>query len=256
LSQHSATSAFAVEVSGARLSYAGRLLFDDLSVTLEAGRLTCLLGPSGVGKTTLLRLIAGLAPEGASARIACSDGGEIEGRLAYMAQQDLLLPWLSVVGNVLLGARLRGEPPDEARARQLLAAVDLGANANDYPATLSGGMRQRAAVARTLMEDRPLVLMDEPFSALDTITRLRLQSLAAETLGGRTILLVTHDPLEALRLGHRIYLMAGSPARLGTPIEPPGLPPRAPGDPAVLAQQAELIALLSRQAQQLNGRAA
>lgn len=242
-----ATPAFSVEVAGARLSYAGQMIFDDLSVMLEAGRVTCLLGPSGVGKTTLLRLIAGLAPAGASARITCGDGGPIKGRLAYMAQQDLLLPWLPVLDNVLLGACLRGEAPDEDDARRLLDAVGLGANAADRPATLSGGMRQRAAVARTIMEGRPLVLMDEPFSALDAITRLRLQSLAAETLAGRTILLVTHDPLEALRLGHRIFVMAGSPARLGAPLVPPGAPPREAGEPAVLAMQAELLALLSKQ---------
>lgn len=228
------------------MSYTGRVLFDDLSITLAAGVFTCLLGPSGVGKTTLLRLIAGLAPEGATATVSCGDGRPIGGRIAYMAQQDLLLPWLSVLDNVLLGARLRGEPRDEARALRLIEAVGLKANAHDRPALLSGGMRQRAAVARTLMEDRPVVLMDEPFSALDAITRLRLQNLAAELLKDRTALLVTHDPLEALRIGHRIYVMAGAPARLDRALEPPGQPPREPGDPTLLALHAELLARLSR----------
>ena len=228
------------------MSYTGRVLFDDLSITLEAGVFTCLLGPSGVGKTTLLRLIAGLAPEGATATVSCGDGRPIGGRIAYMAQQDLLLPWLSVLDNVLIGARLRGEPRDEARALRLIEAVGLKANAHNRPALLSGGMRQRAAVARTLMEDRPVVLMDEPFSALDAITRLRLQNLAAELLKDRTALLVTHDPLEALRIGHRIYVMAGAPARLDLALEPPGQPPREPGDPELLALHAELLARLSR----------
>ena len=228
------------------MSYTGRVLFNDLSITLAAGVFTCLLGPSGVGKTTLLRLIAGLAPEGATATVSCGDGRPIGGRIAYMAQQDLLLPWLSVLDNVLIGARLRGEPRDEARALRLIEAVGLKANAHNRPALLSGGMRQRAAVARTLMEDRPVVLMDEPFSALDAITRLRLQNLAAELLKDRTALLVTHDPLEALRIGHRIYVMAGAPARLDRALEPPGQPPREPGDPTLLALHAELLARLSR----------
>ena len=102
------------------------------------------------------------------------------------------------------------------------------------------------ALARTLMEDRPVVLMDEPFSALDAITRFELQALAAELLAGRTVLLVTHDPLEALRLGHRVRVMAGAPARLDDALEPAGAPPRDPGDPALLALQAELLKRLTR----------
>jgi putative hydroxymethylpyrimidine transport system ATP-binding protein len=101
------------------------------------------------------------------------------------------------------------------------------------PETLSGGMRQRAALARTLMEDRPVVLMDEPFSGLDALTRLRLQALAVELLAGRTVLLITHDPLEALRLGDQVLVMNGRPATLQTLPDLPGVPPRDPGDPAV-----------------------
>jgi putative hydroxymethylpyrimidine transport system ATP-binding protein len=109
-------------------------------------------------------------------------------------------------------------------------------------------MRQRVAVARTLMEDRPVLLMDEPFSSLDAITRLRLQTLAAELLCDRTVLLVTHDPLEALRLGHRIHVLAGSPAQLDIALEPPGKPPRAIDDPAILAMQGDLLRRLDRAA--------
>ena len=166
-----------------------------------------------------------------------------------MAQQDLLLPWCSLLDNVLLGARLRGEPRDPAllaRAEQLLARLRLAENAQDLPATLSGGMRQRAALARTLMEDRAIVLMDEPFSALDAITRYELQDLAATLLAGRTVLLVTHDPLEALRLGHRVHVMAGRPASLDKALEPAGPPPRDPADPALLALQGELLNRLGR----------
>ena len=110
-------------------------------------------------------------------------------------------------------------------------------------------MRQRAALARTLLEDRPIVLMDEPFSGLDVPTRLKLQTLAARLLAGRTVLLVTHDPLEALRLGHRIHVMAGVPARLDRPIVPEGRVPRDPGDPGLLALESELLRRLEAAAE-------
>ncbi len=235
-----------VELAGARMDHDGLLLFDSLSLRLPAGSWSCLLGPSGVGKTTLLRLIAGL--EGtASGSVRCSDGGAVAGRVAYMAQQDLLLPWLTLVENAVLGRRLRGEltPADTERARLLLARVGLEAYADSHPGACSGGMRQRAAVVRTLVEDRPIVLMDEPFSALDAITRLTLQDLAAEFLGERTVLLVTHDPLEALRLGHHVHVMTGRPAAIREAISPPGDAPRAPGDPALIALHAALLERLA-----------
>jgi putative hydroxymethylpyrimidine transport system ATP-binding protein len=150
-----------------------------------------------------------------------------------------------VQDNVTLGARLRGEPADREQARQLIARTGLTRQTSQLPATLSGGQRQRAALARTLMEDRPVVLMDEPFSALDAITRARLQALAATLLSGRTVLLVTHDPLEALRLGHRIHVMAGQPVRIEPAIEPQGQPPRDLHDGALLALQGDLLARLA-----------
>ena len=235
------SAAFSLEISEARLSFDGIGLFDGLELSLPASRWTCLLGPSGVGKTSLLRLIADLAPAGASARVTCGDRGTPAGRVAYMAQQDLLFPWLNVVQNVMLGATLRGEPGGQDRARALLARVGLDGWAEARPAALSGGMRQRAALARTLMEDRPLVLMDEPFSALDAITRYEIQALAAELLEDRTVLLVTHDPLEALRLGHAIHVMAGRPATLSSVSVPDSAPPRHPADAALITRQAELL---------------
>lgn len=230
-----------IRVRDAALAYSGDSLFDGLEFDLAGGACTCLLGPSGVGKTSLLRLLAGLAPPGIRGAVATGDGIPLAGRVAYMAQQDLLLPWLGLLDNLTLGNRLRGERAATDRARTLLARVGLGGREDALPATLSAGMRQRAALARTLAEDRPVVLMDEPFSALDAITRLKLQALAAELLAGRTVLLVTHDPLEALRLGHRIHVMAGRPARLDEALEPPGAPPRDPADPALLALQGELL---------------
>jgi putative hydroxymethylpyrimidine transport system ATP-binding protein len=196
-----------------------------------------LLGRSGVGKTSLLRWLAGLLP-----------GTERAQPLAYMAQRDLLLPWLGILDNVLLGYRLRGETAAlraaEPRARALLAEVGLGDRLDDRPEALSAGMRQRAALARTLCEDRPVVLMDEPFAHLDAVTRLELQDLAARLLAGRTVVLVTHDPLEALRLGHQVRVLAGTPFTVSPPIEPPGAVPRDASDPALLALQGRLIAQL------------
>jgi len=243
-----AQAAFSVTVHAAGLDFGGAPLFEALDLELAAGRWTCLLGPSGVGKTSLLRLIAGLIEPWPGSAIRCSDGAPLAGRLAYMAQQDLLLPWLSALDNILLGARLRGAAIDAAareRARWLLASVGLAAKAAVRPASLSGGQRQRVALARTLFEARPLVLMDEPFSALDAITRHQLQALAAELLRGATVLQVTHDPWEALRLADRLYVMAGTPARLGAPLILPGAPPRDVSAEGLAARHAELLALLT-----------
>ncbi|KAA5604879.1 ABC transporter ATP-binding protein [Roseospira marina] len=237
-----------MRLSEATLSYDGVRLFADLALELRAGRTTALLGPSGVGKSTLLRLIAGLeVGDHVRATVVCDDGGPLAGRVAYLAQRDSLLPWASALDNVALGARLRGEPlrPARKRAASMLADVGLGDRLHDRPGRLSGGMRQRVALARALMEDRPVILMDEPFSALDFLTRLRLQDLTARLLTGRTVLLVTHDPLEALRLGDAIHVLHGRPANLDAPLEPPGAPPRAADDPALLARQADLVRRLT-----------
>ena len=236
-----------LSVHARRLAFGGDVLFDDLHLTVPGGQWTCLLGPSGVGKTSLLRVIAGLSRGDQEIAVTCDDGRPLRGRAAYMAQQDLLLPWLSVLENALLGSRLRGEGKmHEPLARELLAEVGLGDRLRDRPAALSGGMRQRAALVRTLVEKRPVVLMDEPFSGLDAITKLELQSLAARMLKGRTVLLVTHDPLEALRLGHQILVLSGRPVRLDPATVPTGITPRDVRDPSVLSLQGDLLDLLTR----------
>jgi putative hydroxymethylpyrimidine transport system ATP-binding protein len=229
-----------IEIDGATLVFAGAAVFSDLSLTLEPGRFSALLGPSGAGKTSLLRAMAGLEVLSAG-RVRASDGLALAGRVAWMAQRDLLLPWADVVANVVIGARLRGDRPDRARAVSLLERVGLGAKVRAWPGTLSGGERQRVALARTLYEDKPVVLMDEPFSALDAINRAKLQELAAEVLAGRTVLLITHDPLEACRIGEAVYVLAGRPARLSAPLVLGGAIPRAPDDAGALRAQGQLL---------------
>mgnify|MGYP001770937967 CR=1 FL=1 len=238
-----------IELRQASLHWQQHCVFSDLSLTLPSGQWTSILGQSGVGKSSLLQLLCGIADEASiSGDIYCSDDLPLTGRVAWMAQQDLLLPWLSVLDNVLLGARLQsGKIATEQteQARYLLQQVGLSDRANARPAQLSGGQRQRVALARTLFQDQPLICMDEPFSALDAITRLKLQDLAADLLADRTVLMITHDPLEALRLSDRILVLQGSPARLSDPIQPSGQPPRAVHDDQVLQLQARLLELLA-----------
>jgi putative hydroxymethylpyrimidine transport system ATP-binding protein len=232
-----------VYIEDVSFEFSGDEIFRSLNFTMAAGQWTCLIGPSGVGKSTLLRLISGSLRDHFSGSIRFDDRLNPVGLTAWMAQKDLLLPWLTVVENVCLGARLRGNMSGKVyeRAISLIENVGLGDYTDALPDQLSGGMRQRVALLRTLMEERSVILMDEPFSALDALTRLKLQDLAAQLVKGATVLMITHDPLEALRLGHRVYVMAGKPAQIGEALVPPGLPPRKPGDPEIMTLQAELI---------------
>ena len=218
----------------------GARIFGPLSLIAEAGQWTCVLGSSGVGKSTALRILAGLDQDiTLDGEAGAGDDLPLAGRVALMAQSDLLMPWLDVTGNVTLGARLRGEAVDLERARAVLLRVGLGEHLHKRPPELSGGQRQRVALARTLMEDRPVVLLDEPFSALDARTRANMQDLAAELLQGRTVLHVTHDAAEAARLGQRILLMTEAGI---DEIAPPAAPvPRAFDAGETLAFQASLL---------------
>ena len=239
-----------IVLEGINLDFDGQLLFADLTLTLAGGRTTCILGPSGCGKSTLLKLMAGSPNLDFTGRIRFEPA--TDSQVAWMSQNDLLLPWLSLLDNVLLGARLRGELSREKQAKALALIREAGLTGYEdkLPTALSGGMRQRGALLRTLMEERPVILMDEPFSALDALTRVRLQNLAARLTVGATVVLVTHDPLEALRLGHSIVVLGASPVRVLETIEPAALPPREAGDPEVTALYASLLKRL------MNGEAA
>jgi putative hydroxymethylpyrimidine transport system ATP-binding protein len=227
--------AFVLAASG--FAYGNRAVLAPFHIEVRKGEILAVLGPSGGGKSTLLKLVAGLLP----ARL----DQPVTGQVAWMAQQDLLLPWASARENVALGARLRGQPPNLEQADGLLRRLGLADHAMALPASLSGGMRQRVALARTLMEDRPLVLMDEPFSALDAITRLSMQDLASRELADRAVILVTHDATEACRLADRVYLLSGQPANLQLITTLSGPKPRDPLSadvlPALRTIQAALI---------------
>ena len=161
-----------------------------------------------------------------------------------MAQQDLLFPWLKVIDNVCLGARLRHEKKDYKKAEELLEKVGLLSVKEQLPETLSGGMRQRVAIARTLYEDKPVVLMDEPFSALDAVTRATIQELAFDLLKTKTVLLVTHDPSEAARLCRRILVLKGQPAIFLPAILVEGKAPRNYDDKNRIKSETELMHFL------------
>ncbi|MFC0322126.1 ABC transporter ATP-binding protein [Gallibacterium melopsittaci] len=197
----------AVQIRHLTLAFTQKALFVDFNFTLQQGRWTALLGRSGVGKSTLLRIIAGLEQQ-------TIQQGEIiftsaKQSVAFMAQNDGLLPWLSVLDNVQLAQHLHGKKSTASRqqAEQLLAAVQMWEHRNKACYQLSGGQRQRVALARTLMQSSEIILMDEPFSALDVVTRLQLQHLARQLLVGKTVLLVTHDPQEALCLCDDIFVL-------------------------------------------------
>ncbi len=190
----------------------GSPVLDGIDLALEPGQFVCLLGASGCGKSTLLNLIAGLDPV---------SSGEIElpgGRAALMFQESALFPWLTAAANVELALRLRGLGRSERRAEaeRLLHLVRLDGAAHKRAHELSGGMRQRVALARALAQQAEVLLMDEPFAALDAITRDvlhgELTGLWQET--GVTILFVTHNVREAVRLGQRVVLLSSRPGRV------------------------------------------
>jgi len=224
-----------VLIDSLSLSFNGKAVFDHLSMEIDGGRCTCILGPSGCGKSTLLKMISGNRSIDYEGTIEITQEPVTVNPTAWMSQNDLLLPWMNVKDNVLLGAKLRFEVSSalENKAIELLEEAGLAEYGTSLPSALSGGMRQRVALLRTLMEDRPVLLMDEPFSALDALTRIRLQHLAAKLTRGKTVMLVTHDPLEALRLGDKVLVLAGSPATVAACFEPGGTPPRDAGDTIV-----------------------
>ncbi len=225
-----------IELRDVRKSFArdgGRLqVLDGLSLTVRDGEFVSILGPSGCGKSTLFALLTGTEAADSGALIAdgkplIADGSDF----AWMPQDDVLFDWRTVLGNVALGAEVAGRLPREQarqRARELLPTFGLEAFADARPFQLSGGMRQRAALARTVAQGRGVLLLDEPFGALDALTRTELQ-LWLEQIWERerwTVLLITHDVREAVLLSDRVYVLGPRPASLRLELEIPLERPR------------------------------
>ncbi|MEG0259498.1 MAG: ABC transporter ATP-binding protein [Lysinibacillus sp.] len=199
----------------------------DIDLTIEEGEFISFIGPSGCGKTTLLSIMAGLFP--ATSGEVLLEGEPIDeknkGELGYMLQQDYLFPWKTIEDNVMLGLKLTKENRVASleKATTLLRDVGLPHVEKLYPKELSGGMRQRVALARTLAVDPKILLLDEPFSALDYQSKIKLEDLVAETLHlyDKTAVLVTHDIGEAIAMSDRIFLFSANPGKLHKIFEVP-----------------------------------
>ena len=224
-------------------------VLDGLNFSVDDGQFVALLGPSGCGKSTLFNIVSGLL---------VPDTGEIylnderiygnTGDFAYMQQKDLLLPWRTVLRNVLIGPEIHDEPLDTAKveAQQRLAQLGLSGFENSYPMQLSGGMRQRVALVRTLLFRKEILLLDEPFGALDAMTRTVMQSILLDiwSENRQTVLLITHDVEEALLLADKIYVLTARPATLKAEVPVPLPRPRNITDASLIRLKKELLTLL------------
>jgi ABC-type nitrate/sulfonate/bicarbonate transport system ATPase subunit len=222
----------------------------DIDFSAGAGEFVSVIGPSGCGKSTLFKLLAGL--EVADAGTLAVNDKPLDPKdhpVAYMPQKDLLLPWRSVVRNVVLPLEIAGVGKSEARARadRLFPLFGLEGFEDAYPFALSGGMRQRAALMRTVIQERPLMLLDEPFGALDSLTRTDMQEFLLDVWDefGHTIVFITHDIREAIYLSDRIYVMTARPARVRMEIAV-DLPRPRPLEVIATPRFAELEAQLLR----------
>ena len=238
-----------LQISGLEKQFDGHRIFSDFELKLAPGRFKVLVGPSGCGKSTLFD---GLTGATGLDRGEISWQGQILPHLgdhaAYMQQKDLLLPWFSLLDNALLPVRVARNAPDNAREKALSLFQRMGLEGYErhWPAQVSGGMRQRCALVRTLMFDRELVFLDEPLSALDAITRRGLHSLLLllQTEFSKTILMITHDIEEALLLGDEVCLLGSRPMEIKREILLDQPKPRRFNDPELLEIKEYFLAKL------------
>ena len=210
----------------------GLKILYDVNFYANQGEIISIVGPSGCGKSTFLNILAGLdQPDSGIVSISGIRSGDLLGNVGYMQQKDLLLPWRNVLGNVILGLEVQGVPKKEAqiRAEEFMEDFGLSGFENNYPNSLSGGMKQRAAFLRTMLTDKTVFLLDEPFSSLDALNRASLQQWLLNLLSGftdKTIVMVTHDVEEALLLSDRVYVMTSRPGTMQKVVESPFQKPR------------------------------
>jgi ABC-type nitrate/sulfonate/bicarbonate transport system ATPase subunit len=243
-----------VSLAALQHSYGELQTLGSIDLEVPAGGVVGLVGPSGCGKSTLLELICGLREQtgGGLAVAGCEDAAERLARCAFMPQRDLLLPWYSALDNAALALRNQGlrREPARAAAGDLFERFGLGGFEDARPAELSGGMRQRVAFLRTLVAGKPVLALDEPFAALDAITRAEMQEWLAAALRAdpRTVVLVTHDVEEALYLCDRVAVLSARPARivaeLGAPSRRAEDRDAAVTDPAFVAAREEALRAL------------
>jgi len=230
-----------------------------VDLAVEPGEFVSIIGPSGCGKSTLLNIVAGLdRPDSGSVSLRAGDGGQDEeslgdrlGRVGYMQQKDLLLPWRTVLDNAILGLELRGVPKRQARkqALELTESFGLKGFEDQYPFALSGGMRQRTAFLRTMLLGQEMVLLDEPFGALDALTRIQMQEwlLTLWDTMNSTIILITHDVDEAILVSDRVYVLTSRPGKVKMVLDVDLPRPRnfeSVTSPAFTSLKAKLLAAL------------
>ncbi len=241
-----------LEIIGIRHGFRDLAVIGRMDLRAAGGGFTVLIGPSGCGKTTLFNILTGVVP-GQRGRIVWQGRQveHLEQTAAYMQQKDLLLPWCSLLENALLPARMDGRNLEEARRQAGELFIRLGLEGfEDYlPAEVSGGMRQRCALVRTLMFQRPLVLLDEPLSALDAITRRSLQSmlLLLQQDFAKTIVMITHDVEEALLLADRLVILSRRPMRVMETIDLDSPKPRRASDPELLRLRERILDVLQQE---------
>lgn len=241
-----------LRAEGLTKSYDGRMIIQDVSVRLDQGELVCLLGVSGAGKTTLFHSLSGLErPEQGRVLLSGEDVTGTPGHISYMLQRDLLLPHKKIPDNAALPLVIRGKKPKEAREEALAYFPRFGLEGTEdkYPAQLSGGMRQRAALLRTFLGSQGVALLDEPFSALDALTKREIHRWYMGMMDQLrlTTLFITHDIDEAVLLSDRIYILSGRPGRIAAEIR---VSPPRPRDLSFslsgefLAYKKQILALL------------
>ncbi len=241
-----------IALENVSIAFGPEVIYDRLSFSVVDGEFLCILGPSGCGKSTLLRVVGDLlGVDTGSVMVAGAPAAESWQEIAYVFQSPRLLPWRNAEENVILGQQLRfGSKRSRADMREKAAAlldlVGLGRDTHKSPAMLSGGERQRVSIARALAVDPRIVLMDEPFSALDVHTRRRMRTEIIEIWKktGKTIVFVTHEIDEALELGDRIVVLSAKPTRMLETVEIKTARPRNPNSAELQAARSRLKHLL------------